>query len=418
VDLSASKSAPDAAALKGYLENGGTLILHRLRPEHAAMLESLTGKKVQVQVQPYQSWDDRQALVRPGELLESVSNLDLYWRTLIGGEGPEGMLQVSSGVPSGAERGGVIYLAKVEGAEECLFPGGLSEMRIGKGRVIVDQLKWELPETDMLCGSPTRVLSTLLTNLGVLQKLPTPRPSLPAGVTYETIDLAKLVNRGLADDKAGDGIGWADWGPDQDLRDFKTADVNLGVPFHVTPGEKNCIVLRANRTWVRSLADYPKSVTVPVGKKNVAGLWFLHTGGWTMGGAPYAWREIVYTDGSKDVIAINDTNLADWNFGRDDFPKEEVTTTTVAWKGACKSVPMTRVYKTLWVNPYPQKEIREVVLTERDLPDDQCRFVVHLAVTAAILPANAQPSAVQRDAKKSQALLQEAIALLGDNKPD
>ena len=43
---------------------------------------------------------------------------------------------------------------------------------------------------------------------------------------------------------------------------------------------------------------------------------------------------------------------------------------------------------------------------------------MHLAVTAAILPANAQQPVTQRDAKKSQALLQEAIALLGDNKPD
>ncbi len=115
------------------------------------------------------------------------------------------------------------------------------------------------------------------------------------------------------------------------------------------------------------------------------------------------------------MIALNDTNFADWNFGRDDFPKEEYTTTTVAWKGACKSVPVTRVYKTLWVNPHPEREIKEVVLTERDLSDDQCRFVAHLGLTAAILPADKQPAA-GRDAAKSQQLLQEALKLLADGK--
>ncbi len=236
-------------------------------------------------MQPYQSWDDRQMLDRHGSLLEGLGNLDLYWRTLIEGEDVESHWQVSMGPAKGAERGGTIYVARVEGVDDYLFPGGLVEVKVGKGRVIIDQLKWELSEENMLCGSPMRVLSTMLTNLGVLQKLPVPRPTLPAGVSYETIDLAKVVNRPLKNVKAGDGIGWVDWGPDQDLSDFPTGDINPGVPFHVTPGQKNCIVLRAARGNVRSLGDYPKSVTIPVGKKNVAGLWFLHTGGWTMGGA-------------------------------------------------------------------------------------------------------------------------------------
>ncbi len=423
---------PDAAVLHSYADGGGTLILHRLRPEHAAWLEALTDAKVQVQVQPYMAWTDRQVLQRRSgpplgaslgaSLVDGLNNLDFYWRTFIDGEDGQACWQVSLAVPKGQERGQVLYVVKVAGADDCLFPGGLVEVQVGKGRVIIDQLKWEMPDVGLWCGSPARVLSTLLANLGVTARLPAPKPALPPGVTYQTIDLAKVVNRGLRDDKAGGGVGWVDWGPDQDLRDFATGDVNLGVPFHVTPGDKNCVVLRASPDRVRSLADYPASVSIPVGKKNVAGLFFLHTGGWTGGANPFAWREIRYADGSREVIALNDSNMADWNFGHDDFAAEEVTTTSVAWKGACKSVPITRVYKTLWVNPHPEKEIAEVVLTTRDQPQGNCRFIAHLAVTAAILPAGANPvgpanpPAAQRDPKKSQALLQEALKLLADNK--
>ena len=418
LDLNAQAALPDVALLHAYADGGGTLVLHRLRPEHAAWLESLTGAKVQVQVQPYMAWTDRQVLQRRDGLVDGLNNLDFYWRTFIDGEGPEACYQVSIAVPKGQERGQVLYVVKVQGADDYLFPGGLVEVQVGKGRVVIDQLKWEIPDAGLWCGSPTRVISTMLTHLGVQARLPAPKPVLPPGVTYQTIDLAKVVNRGLRDDKAGDGVGWADWGPDQDLRDFTTGDINPGAPFHVTPGDKNCVVLRASPDRVRSLADYPASVSIPIAKKNVAGLWFLHTGGWIQGAAPFAWREIRYADGSMEVIPLNDSNMADWNYGHDDFTAEEGTTTTVAWKGACKAVPVTRVYKTLWVNPHPEKEIAEVVLTTRDEPQSNWRFIAHLAVTAAILPAganpvgSANPPAAQRDPKKSQALLQEALKLI------
>ena len=65
------------------------------------------------------------------------------------------------------------YVVKVDGVADYLFPGGLVDVPVGKGRVIVDQLKWELSDKEMICGSPARVLSMLLTNLRVARKLPT-----------------------------------------------------------------------------------------------------------------------------------------------------------------------------------------------------------------------------------------------------
>ncbi len=308
-------------------------------------------------------------------------------------------------------------MVKVQDAADYLFPGGWVEVPMAKGRIVIDQVKWELPERDKNdYGSPMRVASMLLGNLGVVQSPPAPKPALPKDVKLEPLNLDAVVNRGLVDQKSEDGIGWLDWGPAQDLRDFPTGDINLGgVPFHVTPGDKNCVVLRVNPVWVKSLAQYPMSVTIPLHRKNVAGFWFLHTGGWAGGLIPFGWREIHYADGTKETMALNNSNFADWNYGHDQFPTEEVTTTTVAWKGACKMYPVTRVYMTLWVNPHPEKEVDAVVLSVKDLPPSEqgLRFLAHLAVTAAIMPnAAAAPAQPARDAKKSQAMLQEALALL------
>ena len=102
---------------------------------------------------------------------------------------------------------------------------------MGKGKLIINQVKWEVPERQKIdYGSPMRVISMLLGNLGVVQRLPAPKPQLPEGVTYETLDLSKLVNVGLRDDKAGSGSGWCDWGPEQDIRDFPSGDFGWGHP--------------------------------------------------------------------------------------------------------------------------------------------------------------------------------------------
>ena len=205
-------------------------------------------------------------------------------------------------------------------------------------------------------------------------------------MTYQTLDVSKLANTSMVDEKAGSENDWCSWGPDADIRDMPTGKVTFtGTPFDVPKGKFNAIALRCK--WVKYLNDKgPDSATVPVGKGGVAGIWLLHTGGWTQGKASYGRREVWYSDGTKEVIDMNETNMGDWNYGHDQFPDEEYTTTTVAWKGSCKQYPVTRVYKTLWVNPHPEKTIEKIVITSAGLKDDQWRFVPHLAITLAMLP--------------------------------
>jgi hypothetical protein len=413
IDLSTENMPNDAAAWRAYVQQGGTLLLHRVTPKHQAWLESLTGAKVSIEVQPYQSWVDRQMLQRRDGLVTGLSNLDLYWRTQAPGEGPQDHWQVSCGVEKGLERGQVQYVVRIEGAVDYLFPGGLAEVTVGKGRVVIDQLKWEVSDKDMVCGSPLRCISLLLTNLGVDRKLPVAKPTLPPGVTYEPIDLSALANRSFKDDKAGDGIGWLDWGPQADLSSFPTGNVNLGgVPYLVPAGDKNAIILRVNPEFVKCLAKNPDSVTIPVNKRRVAGFYFLHTGGWAGGQLPFGQRRIEYDDGTKEVMRLDGTNMADWNPGSDNFPDEEGTTTTVAWKGANSMYPVIRVYHTLWVNPHPEKLVKQVVISNAGLEPTQWRFIPHFGLTAAILPAESATPAAAHDPVKSQALFREATDLL------
>jgi hypothetical protein len=413
IDLGADRTPADAAAIRAYANAGGTVILHRAQPKHQAWLAALTGCETSVEVQPYQGWVDRQMLQRRDGLLTGLNNLDLYWRTQRIQEDGAAHWQVSDGVELGQERGQVQYRVKVKGVADYLFPGGLVEVPVGQGRVIIDQIKWEVSDKDMVCGSPARCISALLTNLGVDRKLPAAKPALPKGVVYEPIDLSSVANRSFKDDKAGDGVGWLDWGPEADLSSFPTGKVNLGgVPYLVPAGDKNAIMLRVNPEFIKSLEKYPDSVAIPVGKRSVAGFYFLHTGGWAGGVAAFGERRIEYDDGTKEVMRLNGSNMADWNPGVDNFPDEEGTTTTVAWKGANTMYPTIRVYQTLWVNPYPQKTVKQVVISNAGLDPKQWRVMPHFGLTAAILPAESATPAAAKDPDKSRSLLREARALL------
>ncbi len=399
-------------AISAYVKNGGTLILHRVRPEHQAWLTALIGRPVEVGIQPYRGWVDRQILDRRTGLVEGLNNLDFYWRRVVEGESGDSSSQVSAGVKEG--RGQVEYVVRVAEAADYLFPGGLVEVPVGQGRVIVDQVKWETSEDGLGCGSAKRIVATMLTNLGIIQRPPVPRAVLPRNVKYVPIDLSAVANRGLVDKVSGDGEGWLEWGPGADLSAFPTGDITLGgVPFSVPTGDKNAIMLRVSPDSVKALAGYPARVTIPVNASKVAGLWFLHTGGWAYGDAPFGFREIRYADGSREIITLNGANMADWNYGRDQFPDEEGTTTTVAWKGSNQVYACTRVYKTLWVNPHPGKDIKEVVLSTEGLPQKQWRVIPHLGLTVAVLTEGT----ATRDPVRAASLLKAAEVLAADGRP-
>jgi len=426
VDLSLKNRPPESETLKAFARAGGILILHRARPEHASWLSALAGTPVTVDVQPYRSWADRQMLERRDGLLEGLSNVDLFWRPIFRDGTPFGFFQVSANPTR--EHGQVQYIVRAKGAEEYLFPGGLAELPVGAGRIVFDQLGWERPDEKSVLSTsstygilPSRALSVLLTNLGIRRRQPAPPLELPPRVQYTTIDISAAANRGLKDEKARDGIGWKDWGPDSDLSAFPTGRVTFnGVPFQVPEGRHNAIVLRPAKRWLPALAELPDKVVIPVNRSRVAGLWFLQTGGWTYGSKTFARREIRYADGASETIRLSGLNFADWNIVRDSFLDERPDTRTLpAWTGATKRWPVVRVYQQLWLNPAPGKHIKEVILSVADQPEDNRRFVAHLGLTVALLPEpTPQPErdepTAKRQPERSRALLAAARKLHQD----
>lgn len=97
------------------------------------------------------------------------------------------------------------------------------------------------------------------------------RPAVPnGGASYVPIDIGKVVNRRVVDRASGDGKGWADLGPDLDLRALPMGRIQLGpMLFQTVPGEPTaarCIYLTER---------VPSSRPIPVGKP-AASLVFLH----------------------------------------------------------------------------------------------------------------------------------------------
>ena len=74
---------PWAATLAG----GGTLVIHGARPEQAAWLSTLAGKRVTLTAQPYGMWEGRAFRNGRPWLLPGLSHIDLYWKRYDGSEG-------------------------------------------------------------------------------------------------------------------------------------------------------------------------------------------------------------------------------------------------------------------------------------------------------------------------------------------
>ena len=74
---------------------------------------------------------------------------------------------------------------------------------------------------------------------------------------------------------------------------------------------------------------------------------------------------------------------------------------------------------TTWINPHPEKTIRRVIISNAGVDQNMWRFMPHLGLTAAMLPASAglAPTKVVssnsvRDAVKASALLKEAGTMI------
>ena len=403
-----SKDFAVPQAWKDALAQGATILVHGAAVAQKPLLESLAGKTVQMTVQPYAMWEGRGCRNGFTWLTAGLSQIDLYWKDYDGSEG--GVWQAEQ--PKLKIEDLCYWSIKADGAVEHVYPGMLVEIPVGKGKLIVDQIRWET-QHKKLDRLTIRVVSALMTSLNIgIAPYAAPR-SLPADIVYKPVDLSSFCNRGFKDDVGDDGKGgWPDQGPKADLREFPTGEQNLGgVPFAVGKEPRTCIVLKSNRRPFPEL--YPDEATIPLGFA-AEGLFFLHSTSWG-GQEPTGLYQIQYADGTiAEIVLVENENIFGWNRAPAEFPRERGTRSHVVWTGACELFPSIVVCQMLWVNPRPDVPIKAVRFSNpvRNL----CPVLI--GVTAAVKPGKADLDAVAAAQTKARECLKKAIAAIDAGKDD
>lgn len=395
--LPANFTAPPS--WKDALAKGATILAHGATPAHTPLLSALAGRPVEITVQPYAMWEGRGYRNGYPWLTPGLSHVDLYWKDYAGDEGACDQAER----PRYKIEDLNYWSVKAEGAIEHVFPGALVEIPVGKGRLVIDNLRWD-SQNAKLDKHTRRAVSSLMAGLNIAVAPYFPARTLPQDVISKPIDLSAFCNRGFQDDLADDGKGgWTDQGPAADLREFPAGNQNFGgVPFKIGKEPRGCIVLKSDARPNPALL--PDEASIPVGYP-AEGFWFLHASAFGVSGA----YQVQYEDGTLQEIALADEeNLRDWIATPAEFRRERGTSSRVAWTGSNERYPLVCVYQMLWVNPKPDtpvKAVRFVNPAKRACP-------ILIALTAVVKPGKADFEAIAAAQAKAQAWLQKGSAAM------
>ena len=407
------KYADKAAQFKAALNGGAVLILHDVWPAENALVNDLAGQDVRMTVQPLKIWDGRGYRNGFTGLTAGISHLDLYWKRYEGGE--IGWNQAID--PSYKIEDLVNWSVSCAAGTEHVYPGGLLEIPVGKGKLIIDQLRWEIPN-QLLATSQGRVVTAMMLGLGVTIEPAVVQRALPPNVTCQPLDIHAVANRSLRDEGKGEN-GWTGQGPDADLRNLTTGAQNFGgTPFTIAQGPQNCIALKSEPQATTTIAGdtsrdkLPPSVTIPVGTAGgtagmqIEGLWFLHAAAFTGDGLAGMYQ-VQYQDGSTlDIPLVSGLNLRDWTAPPAAFAGEKGTQSFVAWTGTTNTFPTVCVFRMLWVNPRPGSPVKAVKFSN---PSTACPVLIALTAVVKSSPAG------QVAAAQAVELYNQAVQALRDN---
>ena len=205
----------------------------------------------------------------------------------------------------------------------------------------------------------------------------------PAQLTFQTLDLSGVANRGLSDEVADDGKGgWADQGAAADMRDLETGLKEVkGVPFQLL-APKSCVVLRSRRR--PQSPDLPEQVAMAVGAK-LDTLYFLHSGAWIKDGRKHWTYDIVYADGrTEEIPVIGGVGVRDWTLAgeRYDFPNTAKRRASV-WPQTVANIisPTCGLYVMEWLNPYPATPVKEIRMMTGSAEKGQSGVPILMAIT-------------------------------------
>lgn len=207
----------------------------------------------------------------------------------------------------------------------------------------------------------------------------------------QPIDLTAVANRDLLDTTLGDGQGWLDLGPSQDLSALtpgrlESTIYDRTIRFTVAGKESARCVLVQGKSF--GLAGVPLAASVPVGTR-AAALVFLHADTADSSSVkPAGTYQVVYEDGSTVDFALRNTfDIAGWlkptSYGSWQTARQQTycRNATLGWRGLTLDGRTVELSLTEWRNPNPTLAIREIRLTA---PADGALALVGL--TALVAP--------------------------------
>jgi hypothetical protein len=222
-----------------------------------------------------------------------------------------------------------------------------------------DLLKAQPEREDLTLGDYDQILGyTSIRTSEMLSGYEFPAWRLGTAGSYRTLSLRELANWSHVDERLLDGLGWVDKGTNYDLRRMPTGKVEFaGIPFDILAPADNggrSVVLLQN--LAEAAGGWPgahRRVNIPVGSA-VGSLVFLRA---TMeeGGPPPRY-EAIFEDGGFAPIPVVYTG---WNGGG----KLRAATLRGAWPAWLGEAPCgdpVMLYAFEWVNPYPEKAVKEV----------------------------------------------------------
>jgi glycosyl hydrolase family 2 len=332
-------------ALRAFAQDGGCLFLHNMKPNHERLLTKLVDHDLHVTPAKH----DRLVFERPGQgLARGLSSADLYFADHGSSAQGNTLRRVYAATAVVKAHGDLTGAA-------CTLDSptdyALLTFNTGKGRVIVDQLRWHI-RTQKDARS-ARMASALMTNLGVAV---TPPDVLRPSVECNLIDISATCNATLTDAIPGDEEGWTNRGPDSDLRAFSPGLLaSSGLPFHVSAALKNagrnCIVLGPR--------DAQAAAPIPVGHA-VAELGLLVAcQGHVRRGEAVGHLTVLYADGLETQIPLRyEVHVLDWN----ERPRQ-LDGAEVAWKGRTAIGEPAAIYSRVWQSNRPDDVVESVTFS-------------------------------------------------------
>jgi len=337
--VDAGISKPDVKALRSFVEAGGTLILSRIDPAVDENYKELIPFRFTLNRSPRGvAWGGEMKIKTPSPLVDGLSHFDLFWkRGLWRRNGPQ--MRVTCDPIEFSLRRHPRDKCEVT---EILAPGALLETRVGKGRLILDQIRWE--EAFEREDRSLRVFHSLLHNLRL------PRDS--SATRFKETEFASLAipaNRRAAADVLPGVTAKADNFPRGDVR-FHDAH------FKTPPSGPDFLALGAPG----SLPGLPRNARI-VAERRADALFFWHAVGFGFidvdVGKPVVTYTIHYLDGSKTftekVVARYGVEVYEYLGGR----VESLTGATQVTRRESAGLSS---YLMRWKNPHPDALITAI----------------------------------------------------------